>query len=232
MSKARIIHEKTSFSMFTFIAIAVMSLFLIQAIGFAFISLGIPVWLAFLIVPGSLIGSIINIPLYTIKSDTEPCTEQEYLQHWGIRYQVFHNDCPGETEISINVGGAILPIVVSGYLILTNIASILHIIAATTIVALVVYKIARVEPNVGIITPGLVPPFVAVIATWLVIFLISSVANMYPIAYISGTLGTLIGADIMNLGHLSQLRTSKASIGGAGAWDGVFLTGILAVFLL
>ncbi len=56
--------------------------------------------------------------------------------------------------------------------------------------------------------------------------------NLYAIAYVSGTLGTLIGADLLNLGKLSQLRVGSASIGGAGTWDGVFLTGILAVFLL
>ncbi|MBN2231069.1 MAG: DUF1614 domain-containing protein [Candidatus Thorarchaeota archaeon] len=46
------------------------------------------------------------------------------------------------------------------------------------------------------------------------------------------TLGTLIGADLLNLNKLSSLRTGAASIGSAGTWDGVFLTGILAVFLL
>jgi uncharacterized membrane protein len=49
------------------------------------------------------------------------------------------------------------------------------------------------------------------------------------IAYISGTLGTLIGADILNLKKISQLGAPVASIGGAGTFDGIFLTGILAV---
>ena len=51
------------------------------------------------------------------------------------------------------------------------------------------------------------------------------------IAYISGVMGTLIGADLMNLGRLSELGAPVASIGGAGTFDGIFLTGIVAVLL-
>jgi len=51
------------------------------------------------------------------------------------------------------------------------------------------------------------------------------------ITYVSGTLGTLIGADLSNLGEIPDLGAPVASIGGAGTFDGVFLTGIIAVFL-
>jgi uncharacterized membrane protein len=44
-------------------------------------------------------------------------------------------------------------------------------------------------------------------------------------------LGTLIGADLMNLGSIQGLHAPVLSIGGAGTFDGVFLTGILAVLL-
>jgi uncharacterized membrane protein len=44
-------------------------------------------------------------------------------------------------------------------------------------------------------------------------------------------MGTLIGADLMNLGRLSELGAPVASIGGAGTFDGIFLTGIVAVLL-
>lgn len=48
---------------------------------------------------------------------------------------------------------------------------------------------------------------------------------------ISGSLGTLVGADLLNLGQLRVLGAPVASIGGAGKFDGVFLTGIVAVLL-
>jgi len=52
-----------------------------------------------------------------------------------------------------------------------------------------------------------------------------------PLAYIAGSLGTLIGADLTNLDKVRGLGAPVASIGGAGTFDGIFLTGILAVLL-
>ena len=52
-----------------------------------------------------------------------------------------------------------------------------------------------------------------------------------PLAYIGGSLGTLIGADLTNLDKVRGLGAPVASIGGAGTFDGIFLTGILAVLL-
>jgi uncharacterized membrane protein len=232
MSQVRLQHGRGSFSAFTIIAFAILSLFFLQAAGVAFLQLGIPLWLAILIIPGSLIGSMVNIPLYTIESDPTPCTNETHVYNWGVSYQVFQPECPGETQISINLGGAIIPIAVSAYLIAMNIFGIIQFVVAVIIVALIVHRFAKIEPNVGILTPGLLPALVAVFVTIAMIALAPGLYNGYAIAYVSGTLGTLIGADIMNLGKLSSLRTGKASIGGAGTWDGVFLTGILAVFLL
>jgi uncharacterized membrane protein len=44
-------------------------------------------------------------------------------------------------------------------------------------------------------------------------------------------MGTLIGADLTNLDKIRGLGAPVASIGGAGTFDGIFLTGILAVLL-
>jgi uncharacterized membrane protein len=52
-----------------------------------------------------------------------------------------------------------------------------------------------------------------------------------PTAYVAGTLGTLIGADILNLNKIRYMRAPVASIGGAGTFDGIFLSGIIAVLL-
>jgi uncharacterized membrane protein len=52
-----------------------------------------------------------------------------------------------------------------------------------------------------------------------------------PRAYIGGSMGALIGADLLNLDKIAGLGAPVASIGGAGTFDGIFLTGILAVLL-
>jgi uncharacterized membrane protein len=44
-------------------------------------------------------------------------------------------------------------------------------------------------------------------------------------------MGTLIGADLLNLGKVINAGATYLSIGGAGLFDGIFLTGIIAAFL-
>ena len=70
----------------------------------------------------------------------------------------------------------------------------------------------------------------AVLATAVLAFLLSR-EYAAPLAYIGGSMGTLIGADLSNLDKIGGLGAPVASIGGAGTFDGIFLTGILAVLL-
>jgi uncharacterized membrane protein len=99
-------------------------------------------------------------------------------------------------------------------------------LVATAIIALVIHWMASPVPGLGIA----VPVFVPVIATAIVAVLMSR-QHAAPIAYIGGSLGTLIGADVTNLDKVRGLGAPIASIGGAGTFDGVFLTGVLAVLL-
>jgi uncharacterized membrane protein len=72
--------------------------------------------------------------------------------------------------------------------------------------------------------------FVPVLTTAVAALLISR-RHAAPLAYISGSLGTLIGADLLNLSSLQGSKAAIASIGGAGTFDGIFLTSILAVLV-
>jgi uncharacterized membrane protein len=86
--------------------------------------------------------------------------------------------------------------------------------------------LAHEVPGVGIAVPTFLPPVIsAMVAVAL------SREEAAPLAYIAGSMGVLIGADLMNLTSLTTLGGSVASIGGAGTFDGVFLTGIIAVVL-
>jgi len=46
-----------------------------------------------------------------------------------------------------------------------------------------------------------------------------------------GVLGPLIGADLLHLRNIEALETGIASIGGAGTFDGIFLSSIIAAYL-
>jgi uncharacterized membrane protein len=131
---------------------------------------------------------------------------------------------PG-TIIAVNVGGAVIPTIMSLYLLLRYNVWIQGAIA-TAIVAAVCYALSNPVPGVGIA----IPIFVPVLATAIVSFLLSR-EHAARLAYIAGSLGTLIGADLLNLGRIRGLGAPIASIGGAGTFDGIFLIGILAVLL-
>jgi uncharacterized membrane protein len=74
------------------------------------------------------------------------------------------------------------------------------------------------------------PVFVAPLAAVAVALLINP-EQRAPLAYIAGTLGVLVGADLLRLPDIHRLGAPFASIGGAGNFDGIFLTGIMAVLL-
>jgi uncharacterized membrane protein len=97
---------------------------------------------------------------------------------------------------------------------------------ALAVVTYIVYRMARPIPGIGIATPMFIPPIAAALAA-----LLLNPQGAPATAYVAGTLGTLIGADILHLKELKNLKAPVASIGGAGTFDGIFLTGILAVLL-
>ena len=178
---------------------------------------------ALLLLLGSLLGSYVNIPLAQLP-------EQEIMSGREITYFGMHYvvpvvvDWPG-TVIAINVGGALIPGLVSIYLLIRNRLWGRGLLAIAGVTA-VCHALANPVPGVGIALPVLVPALgdggggLAAVASCAA-----------PLAYISGSLGTLIGADLLNLDKLQGLGAPVASIGGAGTFDGVFLTGIVAVLI-
>src|SRR6266702_2175711 len=68
--------------------------------------------------------------------------------------------------------------------------------------------------GVGIVLPGLVPPVVAAITA-----LAISEPLAPALAYVAGVLGTLVGADLLNLPRIRKLGAPVASIGGAGTFE-------------
>ena len=122
-------------------------------------------------------------------------------------------------------GGALIPTILSIYLLVKN-KLYWQSVVGVAFVAAIVYQLAHPVAGVGIAMPPLIPPLLAA-----GVALVLSRQAAPALAYISGCLGTLIGADLLNLGIVQGLHAPVLSIGGAGTFDGVFLTGILAVLL-
>jgi uncharacterized membrane protein len=208
-----------------FFAILLGLLILVQIglLGRVYAALGLDPGVATLVLFGSLIGSYINLPL--VRLPEQRVVSREVVEIFGVPFLApVTVDWPG-TILAINVGGAVIPIMLSFYLLLRYDLSWLGA-AATAIVAFVVHRMATPIPGVGISVPTFAPPLLAA-----GVALVLSRRLAAPIAYIGGSLGVLVGADLLNLGRLRSLGAPVASIGGAGTFDGIFLTGVIAVLL-
>lgn len=189
-----------------------------------FQALGLPPALAFIALLASFLGSYINIPLAKVESgDTEL---PEIVTHFGMRYRIPIRYQSEQTTVAINVGGAIMPILISLYVLGHFPNELVPALIGIAIVTLVVNRFARPVPGLGIATPMFVPPIVAALCGWML-----GGRHADVVAYVSGVIGTLVGADLMNLRKIGGLGAPVASIGGAGTFDGIFLTGIVAVLL-
>jgi uncharacterized membrane protein len=195
----------------------------VRAVRRAYESLGLRPGGAMMLLVGSLIGSYFNIPVAELPK--EPLQSDKLVDFFGMQYTVPAVADAGGTIIAINVGGAVIPAAMSLYLLATRQLWLTGAIA-TAVVAVVLHLLATPVPGVGIAVPVFLPAIIAALVS-----LLLSRKDAAPLAYISGSMGTLIGADLTNLDKVAGLGAPVASIGGAGTFDGIFLTGIVAVLL-
>lgn len=201
----------------------------------AFEQVGFDHWHATLAVFGSVIGSLFDIPLHSGPIGSYPGWYLSLASASGIDFATaFH-----PFYLTVNLGGCLIPLIVSLDLLRRGRASISKAAFGVLIVAVVTYYFAMPIANEGIVLPFWLSPTLAAICGLL---LARGYDKAPALAYISGSMGTLLGADLLNLitpgvlSALSPLRSHAVkpltlSIGGAGVFDGIFLTGILAVLL-
>jgi uncharacterized membrane protein len=205
----------------------VLGLLFVGTVGLAFRQVGFSPQLTVLVLVATLIGSYVNIPLLRLKA-VIPIVREEYISFFGMVFRVPQFEY-GEftTIVAINVGGALIPALVSIYLLWKLPSTIPYALVGTLMVTAITHLVARPVKGLGIATPAFIPPLAAALAAYI---LPSNAPTV--VAYASGVLGTLMGADITNLHKIPKLGAKIASIGGAGTFDGVFLSGIIAVLLV
>jgi uncharacterized membrane protein len=205
------------------LALAVLvALIQVNLLVIAFDKLGLSPSAAMTLVLGALFGGTINLPLVRIAAE-EPAEPPPPLPDWLQRLQVPFD---GTTLIAVNVGGCIIPVGFSVYLMAHNPLPATEVLPAIAVVSFVSYWLSRPVPRLGIAMPALVAPFTAALTALLI-----NAEHAAPLAYICGSLGVLVGADLLRLGDIRKLGAAHASIGGAGTFDGIFITGIVAALL-
>jgi uncharacterized membrane protein len=135
------------------------------------------------------------------------------------------------TYIALNAGGALLPIATTIFLLvfLHHPLSISLVLLETLVVIAVSKYFARVIPGVGVVMPPIIPSIVSSAVSYVLFISIHPI--LVPLsAYISSVLGTLIGADVLNVNKmLREARPQMISIGGMGTFDGIFISGLLSL---
>ncbi len=194
----------------------------VGALTLVFDKLGLSPDSAMLLLSTSLFGSLINLPLFSVKAEGPPPAPEVFHSLLRLPQMEFN----GKTVVAVNVGGCLVPLAFSAYLMLHNPVNPFTVFAAVGAVALMCRLTSRPVPGVGIGIPIFIAPITAAIVSLLI-----DPQQSAPLAYISGTLGVLIGADLARLGDIRKMGTPIASIGGAGTFDGIFLSGIVAVLL-
>ena len=191
--------------------------------GIVLTKLGLSPNSAVLLLASTLFGSLINLHLFEVKSNFN-----ELPKDFPIPRLTFNsaNFVKGKTIIAINVGGALIPVSFSLYLLSLHSLNILDVSLAILVVTALSYSFSRPIKGFGIGIPIFIAPVSAAISA-----LIIDPAHSAPLAYVCGTLGVLIGADLLRLKDIQRMGSPIASIGGAGTFDGIFFTGIFAVLL-
>jgi uncharacterized membrane protein len=195
----------------------------IGILQYVFESMGVNRRYMFSLLVLCLLGSYVNIPVAQLPP--EQMRSGEIVSFYGMRYVVPVLVTRPGTVIAVNLGGAVIPVILSIYLMAKHRLYISGLVGIT-IMALAVHSMAHTVPGVGIAVPIFIPPLIAA-----VVAVSLSRWRAGPLAYIVGSVGTLVGADLMNLGRIRGLGAPVASIGGAGKFDGIFLAGVVGVLL-
>jgi len=184
---------------------------------------------AFNLMLAIIFGGLINIPVKRIVQQ-RPVWSHPLAAYGLDRAMPRWLTKRHETIIAVNVGGCLIPVGIAiyqlTYLFPLGADAIWAVTVATTINTVVCYFVATPVASVGIVMPGFVAPLTAVVSA-----LILAPDYAPPVAFVAGVLGPLIGADFLHIDAFLKTPVGVASIGGAGTFDGIVLSGILAAFL-
>jgi uncharacterized membrane protein len=210
-----------SLALFLILLLLIPVLF-VMAPAVAFSKLGLNPISGYLFFILCLIGGGINIPIKRERVPSELAMDgetREFLRFFGVKVPEV-----SDRILAINLGGAILPGALCLYLL--SMAPLAETFLATVVTSAVSYKVSRPVRGIGIVMPTFVPPVVAAAAAVLI-----ARDSAPQVAYVSGVLGTLIGADLLRLPQMKEMGSTILSIGGAGVFDGIYLVGLVSVLL-
>jgi uncharacterized membrane protein len=182
-----------------------------------------------IILIGIIFGSSVNIPIKRFPRDQEIFVDPFVMFGFGRLFSLPRR-ARRYVTLAVNLGGCVIPTALAVYeclLVVGRGPTTLMILLIVTLANVAVcFRIARPIPGLGITMPALVPPL---IAASLSLLLVPDFAP--PVAFVAGVLGPLVGADLLRLKEVVRSAPAIASIGGAGTFDGIVLSGLAAALL-
>lgn len=211
-----------------------MPLILLDAAQFALAKLHLSPTTATLVLIGILLGGLVNLPIYVFERTVDqPLTPNAIHSLMGW-VPVVHRR-PMRTIVAVNVGGCLIPAGLAFFELALVLAArpearwaLLAVVVTNVVVC---YVVARPVPGLGIAMPAFTSPIVSVLVTWLLLMPQEYSMIRAPVAFVAGVSGPLVGADLLHLRDVTKLAAPLVSIGGAGTFDGIVLSGLLAAFL-
>lgn len=212
-----------------FLLLLLLPFFLAEVMLSALNKLGLNAQQSIIAAIGIFLGSMVNIPITRFENKSQVRNVSPNM--FGINRQAFPNmQQHDSTLLAVNLGGCIVPLMIVFYQIMRLADFGVHYLLGCGVVVvaniLICQQTAKPVENMGIAIPALIP---AIAAALLAILFVPDQAP--AVAFTAGVLGPLIGADLLNLDEIKKMGTPIASIGGAGTFDGIVLSGIVATLL-
>jgi len=217
------------FSLFAFIVMLVQLPILFgELLATSLAKLHLSPEMALLLMMAIIIGGLVNIPVRRIAHERVVPMHPLAVFGLGGLWPEMARERP-ETIIAINFGGCVVPAGLAlrqlFHLATTGSSTLFALFVAATIYVAACYFSAQPVQGVGIVLLGLLPAAIAALMV-----LLFAPWEAAPVAYIA-VAGPVIGADLLHLKEIEQSAVGMASIGGAGTFDGIVLSGIVAAYL-
>ncbi len=214
--------------------LCLLPVFLFDTARLALIRLGMTPTTAGLTIFGILFGSFINLPVYWIRKDE--LQPKNRFGPFGAALSQSYERVQQETLICINVGGCVIPVMIAlfqaGRLLADDFTPFLCAVLVSAVCVVVCWRAARPVEGIGILIPGFIPAAASVLATWMILLPLGvDSSERAATAFIAGVVGPIVGADLLHMKDLTRVPAAVVSIGGAGTFDGIVLSGILAALL-
>lgn len=207
---------------------------LVNAMRTALTKLHLHPVIGFGVMIGIVAGSFVNFPVHRWERDVEQLEASGLWYRWLGRGPLVRRT-KTETIIAVNLGGCLIPLALAGFeiLVILQIApqAMWAVLVASLASIAVCYRAARPIQGLGIAMPTFLPPAVSVGVTWLLLMSPEYDPIRAPVAFIAGVAGPLLGADLLHLRDISRVSVGVLSIGGAGTFDGIVLSGMLAALV-